>query len=72
LIDAGSIMSYLDIDGNPFRREISSAISQLHSFGDKSKDIDTRINALSNSMKTMGLSLTKHVTTPLVGLGQQQ
>lgn len=68
-IDVGSAIAYLDLDTTKFTSGISSALQQLKSVATSSSTASQKISALGNVMSTTGSSLTKYVTTPVVGLG---
>lgn len=65
----GSAVGYLLLDSTGFKQGMKSAWDDLKTFGDDTKSSSDKITALSSAMSTAGASLTKNVTTPLVGVG---
>lgn len=68
-VDVGTALAYLDLDISPFERGIKSAMSNLKTFMDSSQSATDRIGALGSAFTTVGGTLTKNVTTPIVALG---
>lgn len=68
-LDAGSAVAYLTLDRGPFTAGLKGAGEDFKSFLDKTKTGNERIKALSSSMTSVGQSLTKKFTLPLVGAG---
>ncbi|WP_052045127.1 phage tail tape measure protein [Caloranaerobacter azorensis] len=64
-INAGTVVSYLELDTSRFRNALQGASSQLRQFADSS----SRINSLGGTFKTVGSSLTTFVSAPLTGIG---
>lgn len=68
-ISAGSIVATLDLNTSAFSSGINSALQQLRTFGDNSNDASSRMSALGGAMTSVGGTLTKGVTTPLLAIG---
>lgn len=68
-MNAGKITAFLTLDHNGFSKGINSAMQQLQTFGNSSNNASDRIVALGGAMTAVGSTLTKTVTTPLLGIG---
>lgn len=68
-VNVGSAIAYLDLDMSGFTSGISEARSALQGFVSSTDSLSTRFQNFGSSMSSMGSSLTKSVTVPLVGLG---
>lgn len=68
-INAGTAIGYLDLDTSKFKSALNTAKSQLSSFGDSSLNASQKFTSVGQGLKTIGSSLTKAVTLPLVGIG---
>lgn len=68
-INVGSAVGYLMLDTTGFKKGFSSAWSDLQVFKDETKTIGDKFSALSSAMTTVGTSLTKNVTMPIIGAG---
>ena len=68
-VDVGTAMAYLDLDISPFEKGVKSAMSNLRTFMDSSQSASDRIGALGTAFTTVGGTLTKNVTTPIVAVG---
>lgn len=68
-VDVGTAMAYLDLDISPFEKGIQSAMSNLRTFMDSSQSASDRIGALGTAFTTVGGTLVKNVTTPIVAVG---
>ncbi|WP_243129479.1 phage tail tape measure protein [Clostridium sp. HBUAS56017] len=68
-ISAGAVVAYLTLDRSNFANGLKSAVGDLKTFADSTKSGTERVNALGSSMSTTGATLTKTVTTSLVGVG---
>lgn len=67
--DLGSAVGYLELDTSKFQRGLQSALSELKVFNDKSATAGQQWTALGTAMTTVGGSLTKGLTVPLIGAG---
>ena len=67
--DVGTAVGYLDLDTSGFKKGFKSALGDLETFSNKSNTTEERLTALGSSMTSVGSSLTKYVTTPLLGAG---
>lgn len=65
----GTAVGYLMLDTSGFESGFQRAQSQLKTFMDSSQTWDTRFKSLGAGLTTIGGTLTKNVTLPLVGLG---
>lgn len=68
-VDLGTAIGYLDLDTSKFKKGFKSALDDLQTFSDKSTKAGDKFASLGSAMTTVGSSLTKYVTTPLVGIG---
>lgn len=68
-VNMGKAVAYLELDTSKFSKGFVSAYNDLKVFGDKSVTVGQKVQGLSSAFKTVGLSLTKTITTPLVGIG---
>lgn len=68
-MNAGTIQAVLELNAQPFTSGISSAMQQLQTFANGSNTAGDRITALGGAMTAVGSTLTKTVTTPLLGIG---
>ena len=68
-LNIGSAVAYLELDTSKFQKGLSSALSDLKVFTDKSATADQKLSGLQSSFKTVGSTLTKNVTVPLLGVG---
>lgn len=68
-LDAGSAVAYLTLDHSKFTSGIKSAASEFSAFMDKTKTAGDRFNSLGSAATTMGNTLTKTITTSIVGVG---
>lgn len=67
-ISAGSIEAILNLNAQPFVSGLASAKEQLSTFTDGTEAAGTRISALGGLATTVGSTLTKGVTVPLLGI----
>lgn len=67
--DVGTAIGYLDLDTSGFKRGFKTALGDLETFGDKANSASDRVYALGSSFRSVGASMTKYVTTPLLGMG---
>jgi TP901 family phage tail tape measure protein len=68
-VDVGTALAYLDLDTSKFTSGLSTAQSSLSAFVDSSLSVSDRITALGTAFTTMGSTLTKTVTLPIVAVG---
>ena len=68
-MNAGSIVATLDLQTRAFSKGINSAMQQLNTFSNSSNSASERITALGGAMTSIGGTLTKNLTVPLVGAG---
>ena len=69
MIDGGRIVSYLDLDTSGYQAALASATSQLAALTNSSLSAGQRFGALGGAMSTLGGTLTKGVTVPLLAAG---
>ena len=67
-INVGSAVAYLELDTSKFSGGFKSALTDLKTFADNTSSVNTKMKALSSSFSSVGSTLTKSVTTPLVGI----
>ena len=68
-VDVGKAIGYLDLDTSGFKKGFKSALEDLNVFRDKTATTSDKLLGLGNSMTSVGSSLTKNMTLPLVGAG---
>lgn len=69
MFDVGSAVAFLDLDTSRFKSALSSANDGMTKFKDNSNSVKDRMGCLSTAMTTLGGTLTKTVTLPLLALG---
>lgn len=67
--NVGKAVGYLDLDTSGFTRGFNQARSDLRVFSDDTATVNDKLAATGNAMTSVGRTLTKTVTVPLVGLG---
>ena len=68
-INAGTIAAYLELDTSKFAAGIASANSQLQALSDDNLNAAEKIKGVGGALTTIGGTLTKNWTVPLVGAG---
>ena len=68
-ISVGEAVGYLDLDMSGFKKGFKTALGDLETFANKAESMGTRMYALGGAMTSVGSSLTKFVTTPILGVG---
>lgn len=68
-INVGTAVGYLELDTSKFTAGFKTAMSDLKTFGNNTATTSDKLTALSSSMGSIGSSMTKNVTLPLVGVG---
>ncbi len=69
MINLGSAVGYLLLDTTSFKDGIKGALSQLDVFKKEGATVQDKLSGLGSAFTSAGKTLTKNVTTPLVGLG---
>lgn len=69
MVSLGTAIAYLDLDTSGFNNGISSALSQLNVFNDKSATFADKLTAVGSSFSSVGKTLTTSITLPIVGVG---
>lgn len=67
--DVGTAIGYLDLDTSGFKKGFKTALDDLETFGNKSNSTSDRMYALGSAFQSAGSTMTKYVTTPLLGIG---
>jgi len=65
----GSAVGYLLLDTTGFKDGLKGAINQLKVFSNEQASISDKLTGLGSAFTGAGKTLTKNLTTPLVGLG---
>lgn len=65
----GTAVGYLDLDTSKFKKGFNSALGDLKAFSNKTSSAGDRVYALGSAMNSVGSTLTKNVTVPLLGVG---
>lgn len=68
-VDVGSAIGYLDIDISGFMSGLETALNQTESSKNKIEALGGKISGVGDKLESVGSSLTKKVTTPIIGLG---
>lgn len=68
-VNIGSAVAYLELDTSKFSKGFKTAYNDLKVFSDKSATAGNKLRGLSSTFDSVGKSLTKTVTVPLVGIG---
>lgn len=69
MIDVGTAVGYLLLDTRGFQSGFSSAMKDMKTFQDESATVSDKFSAMGSALTSVGGTLTKSVTLPLVGLG---
>lgn len=69
MIDVGSAVGYLLLDTSGFSSGFRSAMDDMKTFQDESATVSDKFSAMGSALTSVGGTLTKSVTLPLVGLG---
>lgn len=69
MIDVGSAVGYLLLDTSDFVSKLKTAGKDLSGFISDTQTSANKVQAVGSSLSGVGASLTKGVTTPLVGAG---
>lgn len=69
MIDVGSAVGYLLLDASGFESGFNKAMNSMKTFQDESSTVGDKFGAMGSAMTSVGASLTKSVTLPLVGIG---
>lgn len=67
--DLGTAIGYLDLDTSKFKKGFKSALGDLETFNSKTSTTGQKTYALGSALSSVGSTMTKNVTVPLVGLG---
>lgn len=68
-INAGTAIGYLDLDASKFKSALKDAQKQLSSFSDESLNAGQKFTNMGQGLKTIGSTLSKAVTLPLLAMG---
>ena len=69
MIDVGSAVGYLMLDTSKFTSGFQSALGSLKTLQDDSVSTSDKFTAMGSALSSVGGTLTKSVTLPLVGIG---
>ncbi|MBV4450247.1 phage tail tape measure protein [Clostridium tyrobutyricum] len=68
-INAGTVVAYMELDTSRFSSGLKTAGQQLKQFMNSHNSIENRLKSLSGAMKSVGGTLTSHVTAPIAVMG---
>lgn len=68
-VNMGTAVAYLELDSSKFQKGFKSAYNDLKVFGDKSATAEQKFKGLSSAFATVGSTMSRNVTLPLVGVG---
>lgn len=69
MINAGTVTAFLTLDTNRFNAGMESASAQLQALKDGSLTAGEKLQGVGGALTTIGGTLTRNVTLPLVGAG---
>lgn len=69
MIDVGTAVGYLLLDTSGFKSGFNSAMKDMNTFQDRSATVSDKFSAMGSALTSVGGTLTKSVTLPLVGMG---
>ena len=69
MINAGTITAWLTLDTNRFNAGMESANAQLKAWKDDNLSLGEKLQGVGGALTTIGGTLTRNVTLPLVGAG---
>lgn len=69
MIDVGSAVGYLLLDASGFESGFNKALKSMKTFEAESSTAGDKFDAMGSALTSVGSSLTKSVTLPLVGIG---
>lgn len=69
MIDVGSAVGYLLLDASGFESGFDKAMKSMKTFENESSTVGDKFSAMGSAMTSVGSSLTKSVTLPIVGIG---
>lgn len=68
-VNIGTVTAYLELDTSGFSEGFRNAKGSLELFANSSASASSRVLGLSNTLATVGATLTKSVTVPLLSVG---
>ncbi|AKA70130.1 phage tail tape measure protein [Clostridium scatologenes] len=68
-VNVGTAISFLTLDNTGFMNGLKAAGSELSVFSNSSANIEDKIKGVGSAMSSVGGTMTKAVTLPLVGIG---
>lgn len=68
-VNLGTAVGYLDLDTSKFSSGFKSAMSDLKTFTSGTTSATDKFASLGSAMTSIGSTLTKNVTVPLLGIG---
>lgn len=68
-VNMGTAVAYLELDSSKFQKGFKSAYNDLKVFGDKSATAEQKFKGLSSAFATVGSTMSRSVTLPIVGVG---
>ncbi len=68
-VNVGTAIAYLDLDVGGFTSKLNSAKSALQDFVTSSDSMSTKFQNFGSAVSSLGSSITKTVTVPIVGVG---
>lgn len=69
MLDLGTAVGYLMLDSSGFTGGFTSANKSMKTFFDSSSSVQDRVKGLGSAFDSVGGTLTKSVTLPLIGAG---
>lgn len=68
-VNVGSAVGYLELDTSKFKQGFKSALSDVQVFNSQTTTTNDKLAGLSSAMGSVGSTLTRSLTVPIVGAG---
>ena len=68
-VDLGTAVGYIDLDTKGFNEGLVGLTAALKDFANGNSSVSSVVGALGNSLQSVGASMTKHLTLPVVAVG---
>ena len=68
-VDLGTAVGYIDLDTKGFNEGLVGLTAALKDFANGNNSVSSVVGALGNSLQSVGASMTKHLTLPVVAVG---
>lgn len=68
-VNVGTATAYIELDASKFTQGLRMCAQQIQDFNSSTKSTSEKLTTLGGTFKTMGASLTKTFTLPLLAVG---